>query len=141
MRRFVRGGTVATAAALTVGLAPGAASAAADARPTLTIVGMTTTTSEYGDTESWLEVVATDPDGSIWEVEVRFGDGSITWASTFCLQGPEPGQPARLLIPHSYAEPGSYVVRARAESHSHCYDRPGEPTEQTSAWAVKRVTA
>ena len=140
MRTFVRGLTVATVAALTVMVAPGAASAAPDARPTLEIVGLTGPSSEFGEPEWWLEVVATDPDGSIWEVEVRFGDNSVTWASTFCLQGTEPGQPARLLIPHSYAEPGSYVVRARAESISQCYGG-ADVTWQTSAWVVKRLTA
>lgn len=41
-------------------------------------------------------------------------------AHTYCVQGREPGQRARLEIGVAYAEPGEYTVAAVAYSHKRC---------------------
>ena len=81
-----------------------------------------------------------DPDGVIWEVEVRWSDGEIALATTSCLQGAEPGTPAHLLIPHSFASAGRYIVKVTATSLEGCplYGPPG--AEQTSHPVVKVLT-
>ena len=85
--------------------------------------------------EEYLIVKAHDPDSSITEIEVHFGEGqSIAFAHTYCVQGKAPGQPARLKIPVSYSEPGSYDVEAIAYSHRRCLpheDDDGHPIRRS----------
>jgi hypothetical protein len=74
--------------------------------------------------DEFLIVKAHDPDSSITEVQVWFdeegGNAPFVMAHTYCVQGTEPGTPARLKIGVSYAEPGEYVVAAVAYSHHEC---------------------
>ena len=74
--------------------------------------------------DEWLIVRAHDPDSSITEVQVWFdengGRAPFVYAGTYCVQGREPGQPARLRIPGNYTEPGEYTVAAVAYSHKRC---------------------
>ncbi len=74
--------------------------------------------------EEILIVKAHDPDSSITEIQVWFdedGDRApFVYAHTFCVQGREPGTPARLEIGVSYTEPGEYTVAAVAYSHRRC---------------------
>lgn len=74
--------------------------------------------------EEILIVKAHDPDSSITEVQVWFdedGDRApYVYAHTYCVQGREPGTPARLEIGVSYTEPGEYTVAAVAYSHRRC---------------------
>jgi hypothetical protein len=71
--------------------------------------------------DEFLIVKAHDPNSSITEVEVHFGEGQpIAFAHTYCVQGKAAGEPARLKIPVSYDEPGTYDVRAIAYSHRRC---------------------
>jgi len=44
----------------------------------------------------------------------------FVFAHTYCVQGREPGQIARLELGVAYSEPGSYVVAAVAYSHRRC---------------------
>lgn len=110
-------------------------------RPTIEIHGLTGPhVGPEGEREWWLQLTAHDPDGVIWEVEVRWGDRSVSWATTFCVQGSTPGTPAPMTIPHSYAAPGRYVVRVHAQSYSQC-PFEGPATEQVSRPYAARVTA
>lgn len=74
--------------------------------------------------EETLIVKAHDPDSSITEVQVWFDENGdrapFVMAHTSCVQGHEPGTPARLEIPASFTEPGEYVVAAVAYSHKRC---------------------
>jgi hypothetical protein len=108
------------------------------ARPTLHISGISGPQSGFeGEVEHVLSIDAIDPDGVIVEVVVDFGDRGRTWASTFCaIFGP--GENAHMEIPHAYAQPGSYTVRAFATSVSEC----GNPDAivQESPVDAERVT-
>ena len=74
--------------------------------------------------EETLIVRAHDPDSSITEVQVYFDEegerAPIVFAHTYCVQGKQPGEHARLEIPVTYTEPGEYVVAAVAYSHKRC---------------------
>lgn len=74
--------------------------------------------------EEILIIKAHDPDSSITEVQVWFDENGdrapIIFAHTYCVQGREPGQTARLELGVAYSEPGSYVVAAVAYSHRRC---------------------
>ena len=71
--------------------------------------------------EEILVIKAHDPDSSITEVQVWFGEGApFVYAHTCCVQGKAPGTPARLKIGVSYVDPGHYVVKAVAYSHLKC---------------------
>lgn len=74
--------------------------------------------------EEILIIRAHDPDSSITEIQVWFdeeGDRApFVFAHTYCVQGREPGQPARLEIGGSFSEPGTYTVAAVAYSHRGC---------------------
>src|SRR3712207_854322 len=92
-------------------------------RPRITVMRwadppVTTSSGECDDQgacdEETLIIKAHDPDASITEVQVWFDENGerapFVFAHTFCVQGREPGQPARLEIGASYTEPGEYVV-------------------------------
>ena len=71
--------------------------------------------------EEILIVKAHDPDSSITEVQVWFGEGApFVFAHTGCVQGKAAGTPARLEIGVSYTDPETYVVKAVAFSHRRC---------------------
>jgi hypothetical protein len=91
-----------------------------------------------GGQEWVLPIDAVDPDGVIMEVAVRW-DGGMVWASTACLQGPEPGTPAHLLIGFPF-DPGRNRVQVEATSLQHCpFTAPGG-LEQHSRRVTKIVT-
>jgi hypothetical protein len=127
-----------------VGLALSAAAPAQAAsprpRPQVEVGGLTGPAAGAEGSPEWtLSVDAIDPDGVIWEVAVRWGDGSMSWATTLCLQGGDPGTPAHLLIPHSYASSGRYRVQVEATSHQSCsFGDTG--AEQTSHPVTKMFT-
>lgn len=102
-------------------------------RPRITVMRwqdppVTTSSGECDDDgtcdEETLIVKAHDPDSSITEVQVWFDENGdrapFVFAHTFCVQGKEPGTPARLEIGVSYDEPGDYTVAAVAYSHKRC---------------------
>ena len=97
-------------------------------------------TGPEGEQEYELVLEAFDPDGVIWEVQVYWGDQSITFAHTYCVQGTEPGTRAPMRIPHTYPEPGTYRARVQVTSYSTCPWLGGEPAEQHSRWYTKRLT-
>jgi hypothetical protein len=74
--------------------------------------------------EEILIVKAHDPDSSITEVQVWFDENGdrapFVYAHTYCVQGKNPGTPARLEIGAMFTEPGSYTVAAVAYSHRRC---------------------
>ncbi|MDQ3957387.1 MAG: hypothetical protein M3273_03600 [Actinomycetota bacterium] len=74
--------------------------------------------------EEIIVIKAHDPDSSITEVQVWFdedGEGApFVYAHTFCVQGKEPGTPARLEIGAAFEESGDYTVAAVAYSHKGC---------------------
>jgi hypothetical protein len=71
--------------------------------------------------EEILVLKAHDPDSSITEIQVWFGEGApFVFAHTYCLQGREVGTPARLKIGVSYPVAGTYSVQAVAYSHRRC---------------------
>lgn len=87
-----------------------------------------------GEVRWRLPVAAVDPDGSIVEVEVDWGDGTRLYLLTVCLGA---GAPLTLHTTHAYGRPGTYLVRARAISVDDC----AEPAHlQRSPWAVAEVT-
>ena len=103
------------------------------ARPKITVLRwkdppVTTSTGECDDQgvcdEETLIVKAHDPDSSITEVQVWFDeDGDLApfvMAHTYCVQGLEPGEPARLKIGGVFSDPGDYTVAAVAYSHLAC---------------------
>jgi hypothetical protein len=75
-------------------------------------------------TEEILILKAHDPDSSITEIQVWFDENGdrapFVFADTYCVQGREAGQPARLEIGVTYSEAGSYTVAAVAYSHKRC---------------------
>lgn len=87
-------------------------------RPVITKLKWMEPNLKSGETE-WLTVVAHDPDSSISEVDVRWGNGQISFSHTGCLQGKQPGEPATLRIPIKY-KPGEFVVEAVAYSQKRC---------------------
>jgi hypothetical protein len=102
-------------------------------RPKITVMRwedppVTTSSGECDDQgvcdEETLIIRAHDPDSSITEVQVWFDENGerapFVMAHTFCVQGKEPGKPARLEIGASFTEPGDYVVAAVAFSHKRC---------------------
>lgn len=107
-------------------------------RPKVTIVGF------YGpvrgvEGREWRVVVnARDKDGVIWEVDVLWGDGSESWATTGCVQGRRPGTLAHLVIPHTYVRNGPFLIQARAQSYQRCpFDGPaGRSQESRPAWKL-----
>ena len=129
-----------TAAVLVLAIWATPASAARRPRPTATLVDTGTITTEQGD-ETYLEVLARDPDGIITEIEVRWGDGSFTFAHSypcFLPSVPEPGTTHRYLVSNPYQEPGTYRVQYVVHSISGC-DAP--ITEQHSRPYTIRLTA
>lgn len=117
-----------------------AAAAVRSPRPTAALVGTGTVTTEDGE-EAYIEVSARDADGIITEIEVRWGDRSVTFAHSYpCLIPPTPdaGSPHRFLISHRYADPGTYTVRYVVRSISGC---DGTPSEQHSRPYVVRLRA
>jgi hypothetical protein len=73
------------------------------------------------DCHEILIVRAHDPDSSIIEVQVRFGEGApFVFAHTGCVQGSEPGRRTRLEIGVSYPGAETYTVKAVAYSHLRC---------------------
>jgi len=132
--------TAIMAAASVVLLAtPATAARAGGAKPHLRIVSFHPQTGGANGSESQLTVNAVDPDGVIWEVQVEWGDGSVSWATTGCVQGHKPGALAHLIIPHTYLAAGRYRIRAEASSLQQCpFDGPGG-VEQHSRAKVKTV--
>ena len=110
-------------------------------RPQVTIGALTgPVEGPEGTQEYWLEVDAVDPDGVIWEVTMRWSDRLVTWASTGCVQGTDPGTPAHLIIPHEFAKPGRYVVQVEATSLHACpWVAPGGSSQESHV-AVKMFT-
>lgn len=104
-------------------------------RPVITKLKWMEPNLKSGETE-WLTVVAHDPDSSISEVEVHWGDGQVSFAHTGCVQGEQPGEPATLRIPIQYEEPGEFVVEAVAYSQKKC-----DPTRMLRHSKVKQIEA
>ena len=79
--------------------------------------------------EEIVVIRAHDPDSSITEVQVWFDENGdrapFVFAHTYCVQGREAGQPARLEIGGSFSEPGTYTVAAVAYSHKRCLPHEG----------------
>ncbi len=93
--------------------------------------------------EEILIIKAHDPDSSITEIQVMFdekgGNAPIVFAHSYCVQGKEPGEPARMELGVSYSEPGEYTVAAVAYSHRSCLgheDGDGHPSLHSK---VKRI--
>ena len=131
---------VLTTCSLVVGLTSPAHAARPSPRPAVAVGELSgPTEGPEGGQEWWLPVDARDPDGVIWEVEVRWSDGEVALATTSCLQGAEPGTPAHVLIPHQFAAPGRYIARVQVTSLQGCplYGPPG--IEQRSHPVAKVV--
>src|SRR5688500_19723939 len=82
-------------------------------RPTATIVGAGTATTERGE-EIYLDVDVRDVDGVITEIEIRWGDNSADFALShpcFLPPLPAPGDTHRFRVFHQYAEAGTYTAR------------------------------
>jgi hypothetical protein len=110
--------------------------------PQLTINGFSGPTPADDPEQQWqwtLAVTAQDPDGVVVEVEVRWGDGAIAYAHTYCVFTGDPGTPVDMRIPHSYAAPGAYTVRARAVTLPTCWADWDE--HETTRWVTTRVDA
>lgn len=92
--------------------------------------------------EEILIVKAHDPDSSITEIQVDFGEGApFVFAHTGCVQGREPGRRARLEIGVSYPAAGTYTVRAVAYSHRRCLGHErGDRHPQRHSDVVRLVT-
>lgn len=117
-----------------------ASAAPAGPRPQVSVGGLSGPIEGPEGRQEWnLSVDAVDPDGVIWEVVVRWDDRSITFATTFCLQGGDPGTPAHLEIPHSFPGPGRYRVQVEATSVPACFGG-GDGTEQTTHPVTRMVT-
>lgn len=139
MRRLPAMLAVATAL-LTLGVAAPPARAEAPQTPHLRFVDFSRHWDDDGrDPEWWLTVDTWDPDGVVWEVQVDFGDRSATVASTWCAQGDRPGAHAVLRIPHRYARPGTYEVRARVSSFPRCPTRGRRQHPEASDWYTAKV--
>ncbi len=63
-----------------------------------------------------MRVIAHDPDGVIWDVAVWWGDRSFSLATTYCVEGTNPGEPVRVLLGHEYQKRGTYGVRVQVTS-------------------------
>ena len=137
MRRPV---ACALATVLFLAWASPATAAPASPRPTATLLSTGTLTTELGE-EVYLEVSAQDPDGIITEIEIYWGDGSISFAHSYpCLIPPLPeaGDAHRFLVSNPYQEPGRYNVRYVVHSTSGC---DGEALDQHSRPYSVRVAA
>ena len=137
MRRSVAS---ALAVALIVSWAAPAEAARPSPRPTARLIGTGTTSTWQGE-EAYIEVVGSDPDGIITEIEVYWGDGSISFAHSYpCLIGPTPapGDPHRFLVSNLYQEPGTYHVRYVVHSTPDC---TGEGVDQHSRPYRTRLVA
>lgn len=119
--------------AVVLGSVPAAVADPGHERPRITVMRwedppVTTSSGECDEQgtcdEETLIIKAHDPDSSITEVQVWFDENGerapFVFAHTYCVQGNEPGQPARLELGASYTEPGEYVVAAVAYSHKRC---------------------
>ena len=119
--------------AVALGSVPAAVADPGHERPRITVMRwedppVTTSSGECDDQgvcdEETLIIKAHDPDSSITEIQVWFDENGerapFVFAHTFCVQGKEPGQTARLELGASYTEPGEYVVAAVAFSHKRC---------------------
>ena len=107
---------------------------ALNAGPHGTPAGPTITSAEWegevesGETQRFI-IDAVDPRGAITEVIVDWGDNSISFAHTFCLQGEERGTPAHLILDHYYEQPGEYTVTVYAVSKPRCFSPSGTARE------------
>ena len=138
-RIFRRAGAIAAGLLATTVLTVAPAHAAPHSKPRTTILGVVGPTGELEGEREWeLLVDAVDPDGVVWEVEVWWDDHQYTWASTFCLQGPEPGTVVHMRIPHSFATTGRHLVRARTSSFDRCFGG-ADSVEQVGRWTVTNV--
>ena len=136
MRRFV---ACATALLTVIAWVAPVSAAPRSPRPTATLLSTGTMTTEWGE-ESYIEVNARDVDGIITEIEVYWGDGSITFAHSYpCLipPTPEPGDPHRFLVSNQYQEPGRYNVRYVVYSTTGC---DSDSTAQRSRPYTVRLT-
>lgn len=112
--------TVLTVSAFVVWLAPTAAgSAPGGARPRVTIASFEPE-SGTNRPESVVTLDAVDADGVIMEVRVLWGDRTVSFADTFCLQGTDPGTPAHLIIGHTYGKTGHFRIQVEASSVQQC---------------------
>ena len=140
IRRRIAVALAATGLLLSLG-AP-AQAAGRPGAPQLAVHGLSGPTPSDDPEQAWqwtLEVTAQDPDGVVVEVEVRWGDGAVAYAHTYCMFAPDPGTPVDMVIPHSYAKPGSYTVRARAVTLPTCWAEWDE--HETTPWVTTRVQA
>lgn len=109
-------------------------------RPSAALLGTGATTTWQGE-EAYIEVSAQDPDGIITEIEVYWGDGSITFAHSYpCLipPTPDPGDAHRFLVSNLYENPGRYTVRYVVHSIADC---SGTGPDQHSRPYAVRLTA
>ena len=92
--------------------------------------------------EEVLIVKAHDPDSSITEIEIWFGEGQpISYAHTGCVQGNAPGVPARVKVGVTYNKPGTFKVKAVAYSHLGCLPHEnGDVHEQVHSRVKKLKT-
>jgi hypothetical protein len=72
-----------------------------------------------GDTEI-IELTAVDPNGVPTIFWVDFGDGVVFNVDILCLPNTPPGSPMTTRLTHTFAEPGTYRVRAIAMSFPSC---------------------
>ena len=73
--------------------------------------------------EAYIKVKGHDPDAIITELDVLWGDGSVSFASSYpCLIAPTPapGTPHKFLVSHKYTKPGTYTVKYVIYSVSDC---------------------
>lgn len=107
-------------------------------RPKVKIVGFSGPVGGVEGREWQVVVNARDQDGVVWEVDVWWGDGSESWATTGCVQGRQPGTLAHLIIPHTYQRNGPVLIRATAQSYQRCpFDGPaGRAQESRPAWKL-----
>jgi hypothetical protein len=93
--------------------------------------------------EEILIIKAHDPDSSITEVQVWFDENGdrapFVMAHTYCVQGKEPGTPARLEIGAMFTEPGEYTVAAVAYSHKRCLGHTESDGHPSLHSRVKRL--
>ena len=87
-----------------------------------------------------LEVWSVDEQGVITEVIVDWGDGPISFAHAFCVQGDVRGQPHRMLLDHVYEEPGEYTVTVIAISKPRCFAPSGTSRESEEVSVDTLVT-
>ena len=136
MRRLV----ACTTAILLLAAWASPAAAQPSPRPTATLVGTGVIPTELGE-EASIEVTARDPDGIITEIEIHWGDGSISFAHSYpCLIHPTPeaGDEHRFLVSNPYENPGTYTVRYIVHSTPDC---SGNGPDQHSRPYTVRLTA